>query len=104
MDLRDRLIAFLKEQGIPVGESDAKADQSLIRSGVLDSLALFHLVLWVEREAGRPYDVTAVDLPREWDTVSGIVEFVESLKAGRADLNVGAAQAGRLDHEWDTKS
>lgn len=80
MDLHDRLIAFLKEQDVLNTGIDPKDDTSLIRSGLLDSFALFSLALWVEREAGRPFDVTTFDLSREWDTVAGIVGFVETLK------------------------
>lgn len=80
-DLRGRLMAFLGEQDVSLGENGGWENASLIRSGLLDSLALFQLSLWIEREAGRPYDLTAVDLSREWDSVSAIVGFVEALKA-----------------------
>lgn len=103
MDLRDRLIAFLKEQDVAIGEIDSQEDLSLIRSGLLDSLALFNLTLWVEREAG-PYDLTSVDLSREWDTVAGIVGFVEALKAQGSRPNATTAQPGGPGPAWDTKS
>jgi acyl carrier protein len=103
-DLRDRLIAFLKEQDIKIEDIDTREDASLIRSGLLDSLALFQLSLWVEREAGRPYDLTAVDLSREWDTVSGIVGFVEALKEQRLRSSNETVRPGPPGPAWDTKS
>lgn len=104
MNLRERLIVFLKEQDVQIPESGPLEDTSLIRSGLLDSLALFNLALWVEREAGRPFDLTALDLSREWDTVAGIVGFVETLKGERAQPNGGSDQAVRAGGEWNTKS
>jgi acyl carrier protein len=50
----------------------------LISSGLLDSLALFHLVDWIERETGVPVDPGSFDFVREWDTVPGILNYVEN--------------------------
>lgn len=104
MDLRERLIDFLKEQDVRIPVSGTEEEASLIRSGLLDSLALFNLALWVEREAGRPVDVTALDLSREWDTVAGIVRFVENLKGERARPNDEASLPAPSSPAWDTKS
>lgn len=87
MELRERLVAFFREQDLMIEESDLQENRSLIRSGLLDSLALFNLALWVEREAGQPFDLTAVDLSRDWDTVATIVEFVDKLKHKQAGAN-----------------
>lgn len=95
LDLRERLLAFLKEQDLAIPASDLKEDTLLISSGLLDSLALYNLTLWVEREAGRSYDLTTVDLSREWDTVTGIAGFVEMLvRADGAHSNAETAQQG----------
>jgi acyl carrier protein len=74
---RGRLLAFLKGLDLPatVGLTD---ETPLISSGLLDSLALFHLVEWIEREAGAPVDAGSFDFVRKWDTVPGILDFVES--------------------------
>ena len=104
LDLRDRLMTFLKEQDVLFTGIEPKNDTSLIRSGLLDSLALFNLALWVEREAGRPFDVTTLDLSREWDTVAGIVGFVETLKGERAHSNNGLGRPEGSSPEWNTKS
>ena len=52
-------------------------DLSLLRSGLLDSTTLFHLVDWIERQTGAPIDPGSLDIAREWDTISGILKFVE---------------------------
>jgi acyl carrier protein len=52
-------------------------DAPLLTSGRLDSVALFHLLLWIEGEVGRAIDVTAVDMASEWNTVDMIIAFVE---------------------------
>jgi acyl carrier protein len=74
MSLRDDLLATIAGWNLPLEPAD---DTPLIGSGLLDSLALFNLVLWVEEKTGSPVDPTQFDLPREWDTVAGIVAFVE---------------------------
>ncbi len=52
-------------------------ETSLLRSGLFDSTALFHLVEWIERRVGAPVDPTSLDLVSEWDTVSRILAFIE---------------------------
>jgi acyl carrier protein len=52
-------------------------DTPLIRSGLLDSLALFHLVEWIEREVGGPVDPSTFDFAADWNTVSGVLDFIE---------------------------
>jgi acyl carrier protein len=73
--LRDRLVAFLEAQ-----ETDASKPltdrTSLIKSGLLDSLAVFNLTAWVEHETGREIDPTTFDLAAEWDTIDQIVSFI----------------------------
>jgi len=76
VSLRDQLVAAI--HGWDVGlAGDLGDDVSLIRSGILDSVALFNLVLWVERQIGRPVDPTSFDLVNEWDTVDGVLRFIE---------------------------
>jgi len=52
-------------------------DASLIRSGLVDSTALFEIVLWMEDRVAPGLDLTAFDLPEEWDTMAKLVAFVE---------------------------
>lgn len=51
-------------------------DTSLVRSGLLDSVALFNLVLWVEEQTGQPLDPTQVNFRDEFDTVTSILGYV----------------------------
>jgi acyl carrier protein len=52
-------------------------ETSLVRSGVLDSLALYRLILWIEEQVGKPVDPTAIDLASELDTINDVVGFVQ---------------------------
>jgi acyl carrier protein len=59
-------------------------DSALMSSGLLDSLALFHLTLWIEEEIGRPLDLFSLDLVRQWDTPALIAAYVEQERRQRA--------------------
>jgi acyl carrier protein len=48
-----------------------------VRSGIIDSLALYQLILWIEEQVGKPVDPTKFDLADELDTVTSIANFVE---------------------------
>ena len=76
MSLRDRLVAFIKGQDLDPG-FQFKEDTSLIQSGVLDSLALFNLALWIEQQIDPQVDLTAFDLAKQWDTMADILRFIE---------------------------
>jgi len=60
-------------------DEDLTDDMSLIRSGKLDSLGLFNLVIFIESEVGHKVDFTAFDLPTEWDTIKDILGFIRKL-------------------------
>ncbi|MGH9366269.1 MAG: phosphopantetheine-binding protein [Thermoanaerobaculia bacterium] len=80
MSARERLAGFvlgrLREfEREPEGE--LTDDTPLLESGLLDSLGLLHLAVWIEGEIGSPLDVTAVDLRKEWNTVADILRFIE---------------------------
>lgn len=80
MNLRERLRAFiltrLKEadRSLP---GELRNDTSLLRSGVLDSLALLALAQWIETEVGISLDLTDLNVVEEWDTIDRIVQFIE---------------------------
>jgi acyl carrier protein len=80
--LRDELLALMRSWDIKV-DGTLTADTPLIDSGLFDSLALFNLVLWVERQTGATLDPTTVDLAAEWNTVSGVLDFIDR-RRGRA--------------------
>ena len=75
--MRDELLEFLADQGVALGGASADAEP-LFESGLLDSLALFNLVLWIEERTGAPIDPTALDIAREWASVRDILAFVNA--------------------------
>lgn len=83
MTVRDELIDFIRSCGLEeLGEING--DTALISSGLLDSLALFHLVTWVEERIGLPLDPTTLDLVEEWATVDRLARFVEAQRVAGA--------------------
>lgn len=73
MPQRDDLLRMISGWHLTEPVAD---DTSLVRSGLLDSLALFHLVLWVEEQTGQPLDPTQVNIRDELDSVAGILRYV----------------------------
>jgi acyl carrier protein len=80
MSLRDQLRARLAEFALPAEIGD---DTSLIRSGLLDSSALFNLALWIEEQTGAPVDAMRVNFRTELDTVAGILQYVTTHQHGK---------------------
>ena len=76
MTLREELRTHLRTWAAAL-TGELTDDTSLIASGVLDSLGLFNLVLWIEEKTGRTVDPTRVDLASEWDSVGMIVRYIE---------------------------
>ena len=64
-----------KSEKEPAGE--LCDDTSLIRSGLLDSLALLELAEWVAEELGGALELQRIDLRAEWDTVADVLAFIE---------------------------
>lgn len=84
MSLRDRLVNFLQTQNLePMKEFTD--DTPLIRSGFLDSLALFNLAAWIEQEIDSRVALMDFNLEKEWDTISDILNFIEK----RQNINSG---------------
>lgn len=81
MLLHERIESLLYAAGVRI-EGGLQNSSSLIRSGLLDSLALLNLALWIQEEVGPEIDLTAFDLAKEWDTLSDIEEFIERHRAG----------------------
>jgi len=78
--LRDKLIAVLEASDVNL-DGELKEGTSLIKSGKLDSLGLFNVALFVEREIGRKVDITAFDLAKEWNTITDILNFIAKLRS-----------------------
>lgn len=70
--LRDTMRGWLAP-GVALPGSQAP----LITAGVLDSMGVINLLMWIEERTGRPVDTAAVDLVAELDTIESIVRFVE---------------------------
>jgi acyl carrier protein len=78
---REDLLRVIRESGVAL-PPDFDDDTSLIRSGLVDSTALFDVVLWVEERIAPGIDLTDLDLTEEWDTVRKLLAFVA--RHGRA--------------------
>ena len=73
---REKLIEVIRASGGGWDE-DLTDDMSLIRSGKLDSLGLFNLLMFIECEVGHKIDFTAFDLATECDTIKDILGFIQ---------------------------
>ncbi len=76
MALRDELVRVIVRGGASLPD-DLEDDASLIRSGLLDSTALFELAVWIEERVGPGLDLTSFDVAEEWDTLAKLMRFVE---------------------------
>jgi acyl carrier protein len=79
--LREQLMSMISNGDDAPEVND---ESPLISTSRLDSLALFKLVLWIEEQTGAPIDLTTVDLASEWNTIDGIIRFIEARRAGAA--------------------
>lgn len=76
MSLRDELVDLINGSGMEPG-LELNDDTSLIQSGLVDSMALFNVALWIEKNAGSSLDFTTIDVTKEWDTIGDILNFLE---------------------------
>jgi acyl carrier protein len=76
MTLKNELRSLIEGWGLDI-EGGLRDDTSLIRSGLVDSVALFELALWLEERVGTVLNPGEFDLVDEWDSVDDIVRFVE---------------------------
>lgn len=76
MDLRDRLKTEMQSWS-PQLRGNVRNNTPLISSGILDSTALFSLLLWIEDQTGCPIDPMSLEVVDEWDTINDIAAFVE---------------------------
>lgn len=81
MHLKCELRALLESWDLDL-DDELRDDTSLIRSGLLDSTALFRLVVWLETQTGAPVNPAEHDLTAEWDTIDDILRFIERRRAG----------------------
>ncbi len=50
----------------------------LITSGLIESLYLLELAVFIEEETGTPLDLTTVDFTKEWDSIDAIAKFLDN--------------------------
>lgn len=77
---RERLRAFVEqklEEAEPQTHLDLEDDTSLLRSRLLDSLAILQLAEWIEGELGKPLDLESLEIAKEWDTIGLVLDFLE---------------------------
>ena len=85
MPLRDEILAVIEASGAVLPD-DVGDHTPLIRSGIVDSTALFDLALWIEQRVGFELDPAAFDFADEWDTVARIAAFLERHAAGKPPM------------------
>ena len=74
--LRDELQALIRSWN-PAAPSDLDDHTSLIASGLIDSLSLFNLILWIEAKSSQSIDPAAVNVTRDWDTIAAILQYLD---------------------------
>jgi hypothetical protein len=79
---RKELQALIAESTVDL-DCDLADDTPLISSGLVESTTLLSVALWVEARVGAEVDLGAFDLATEWNSLAGIMDFVEQ-HAGRA--------------------
>ena len=85
MSSRERLVRFLERRLKKSGKAPAAGVQqgaSLIRSGLLDSLSLLQLAVWIEGELGVALNLAGIDIANDWDTVDDILRYIETRRGG----------------------
>lgn len=80
-ELRQRLHDFLASLDLEL-PSPPSPETPLLASGVLDSLALFRLALWIEEETGRELRPGEFDMREEWESVGSLLAFLERHRDG----------------------
>ena len=76
---RAELIALLSET-VPDIDDTLGANEPLVSSGRVNSLALFRLALWIEEQTSQPIDFTRIDIGEAWDTTDRILDFLERIR------------------------
>ena len=72
----EAVIAFINGPDCKIA-APLTPETSLISSGLLDSLALFNLALWIEQAIGVPIDLSALPIADVWDTPTAIATFIQ---------------------------
>ena len=74
---RERVLEFLRTIQKPDRPLDTVAEtDSLVESGLIDSLALLEIVTFLEEQYGIDFAVTGLE-PEQLTSVSGILDLIE---------------------------
>jgi acyl carrier protein len=74
---RDRLVRFLQSISRPDRSvEDLDENESLVQSGLIDSLALLEIVGFLEQEFGVDFSSSGLD-PGQLATIPGILDTIE---------------------------
>jgi acyl carrier protein len=79
-EVGQRLARFLLDTG-RITQANLDANSALITSGLIDSVTLFNLALWIEEVIGKPVDLSRIALPEDWDTLDAILGYIERQQA-----------------------
>ncbi|HJT58903.1 MAG TPA: phosphopantetheine-binding protein [Ktedonobacteraceae bacterium] len=78
------IIAYISRELLrEPGQLPLRNDTSLLESGILDSLSLLKLLVFLEQEFKVPVDEFEV-LPENFDTVNAICAYIRSWQQGHA--------------------
>lgn len=78
--LSEFILGKLSDSGKPIPE-DFNSSTPLITSGLLESLYLLELAVFIEAETNATLDMTTLDFATEWNTIDSIISFLDSNKA-----------------------
>ncbi|SFM99784.1 acyl carrier protein [Dokdonella immobilis] len=78
--IEQRVRKFLRETFPVANETELTAEQSLLESGVLDSIGVLNLMTWLEREFAIYVEDHEV-VPENIDGIGALVRYVESKRA-----------------------
>lgn len=67
---------MIRNSGVDLG-AGFDDQTSLLRSGLVDSTALFNIMMFIQARIDSAVNLTAFDLREEWDTVSSILAFLD---------------------------
>lgn len=74
---RNHLVEFLKGiQKAGVSVEQLGDDEGLVASGLIDSLAIMQIVVYLEETYGIDFSKTGID-PEELGTIGGILDLIE---------------------------
>jgi acyl carrier protein len=80
--VRARLLTVI-QAAVPGFPNELTDGEPLLQSGLLDSLGLFNVAIFVEAELGQPVDLGSFDLATDWNTLGGILAFVRARRVPR---------------------